>query len=104
MESVPGAVATGSQLLQESSLIGCYPVATAPGTDLILKLRHYQMIRRCEYNSAQFIASRLALHTATNQHQVAEDNHRFRLSRNSDDRIDRRSSPLTDPPGPSSQL
>jgi len=34
MESVPGAVATGSQRLEESRLQECYPVATAPGTDL----------------------------------------------------------------------
>src|ERR1043166_4235547 len=39
MESVPAAVATGSQLEQEAGLPRCYPVATAPGTDLILKLR-----------------------------------------------------------------
>src|SRR2546429_9411281 len=39
MESVPGAVATGSQLIARSTLPGCDPVATAPGTDLILKLR-----------------------------------------------------------------
>jgi len=36
MQSVPGAVATGL-LLMESQWLNCYPVATAPGTDLILK-------------------------------------------------------------------
>jgi hypothetical protein len=36
MESVPGAVATGSQLISDSRFAkDCYPVATAPGTDLI---------------------------------------------------------------------
>ena len=38
MESVPGAVATGSQLIARIELRGFYPVATAPGTDLTLKL------------------------------------------------------------------
>ena len=34
--SVPGAVATGSQRLQGFEIYrNCYPVATAPGTDLI---------------------------------------------------------------------
>jgi hypothetical protein len=35
MESVPGAVATGSQSRKESRLAICNPVATAPGTDSI---------------------------------------------------------------------
>src|SRR5713101_6144863 len=35
-QSVPGAVATGSQSSKESRCAICYPVATAPGTDLIL--------------------------------------------------------------------
>ena len=41
MESVPGAVATGSQLVGRIDCEDVYPVATAPGTDLILKLRNY---------------------------------------------------------------
>ena len=43
MESVPGAVATGSQLTAriEISEDG-YPAATAAGTDLILKLMSEQ--------------------------------------------------------------
>src|SRR5438445_988765 len=41
MESVPGAVATGSQLTHDPGSRSRNPVATAPGTDLILKLRHY---------------------------------------------------------------
>jgi hypothetical protein len=41
MESVPGAVATGSQLAHDPGSRSRDPVATAPGTDLILKLRHY---------------------------------------------------------------
>ncbi|MDX6305495.1 MAG: hypothetical protein QOI77_2464, partial [Blastocatellia bacterium] len=39
MESVPGAVATGSQLAHDPGSRSRDPVATAPGTDLILKLR-----------------------------------------------------------------
>ena len=39
MESVPGAVATWSQLI--ARIENGYPVATAPGTDLILKLGHH---------------------------------------------------------------
>jgi hypothetical protein len=42
MESVPGAVATGSQLAHDPGSRSRDPVATAPGTDLILKLRHYR--------------------------------------------------------------
>jgi len=56
MESVPGAVATGSQFNSENrGYEDDYPVAsttprellargprTAPGTDLVLKLRHLQ--------------------------------------------------------------
>src|SRR5438105_1566390 len=38
MGSVPGAVATGSKPLAIIDCRSCYPVATAPGTDLILKL------------------------------------------------------------------
>src|SRR5258706_11106451 len=34
MQSVPGAVATGSQFKGQSSLPSTNPVATAPGTDL----------------------------------------------------------------------
>src|SRR5882724_8657032 len=45
MESVPGAVATESQLIARIEFARSYPVATAPGTDLILKLR---IIRRDE--------------------------------------------------------
>jgi hypothetical protein len=41
MESVPGAVATGSQLAHDPGSRSRDPVATAPGTDLILKFRHY---------------------------------------------------------------
>jgi len=41
MESVPGAVATGSQPSENIVCQDVYPVATAPGTDVILKLRHY---------------------------------------------------------------
>ena len=41
MESVPGAIATGSQLIARIEICeDGYPVATAPGTDLILKLGH----------------------------------------------------------------
>src|SRR6266581_9764987 len=40
-KSVPGAVATGSQLTHDRESRSRDPVATAPGTDLILKLRHY---------------------------------------------------------------
>jgi hypothetical protein len=35
MQSVPGAVATGSRFTGRSSLVSQYPVAIAPGTDLI---------------------------------------------------------------------
>ena len=57
MESVPGAVATGLTLASSNDAatndrfrIGLrpYPVATAPGTDLIPKLRHYLRIGRFE--------------------------------------------------------
>ncbi len=41
MQSVPGAIATGSRFTVRSSLVSQYPVAIAPGTDLILKLGHY---------------------------------------------------------------
>src|SRR5260370_40439842 len=45
MRSVPGAVATGSRFTGRSSLVSQYPVATAPGTDLVTalgrKLRQY---------------------------------------------------------------
>ena len=43
MESVPGAVATGSQLTHDPGSQSRDPVATAPGTDLILKLGHYPL-------------------------------------------------------------
>jgi hypothetical protein len=43
MESVPGAVATGSQLTHDPGSRSRDPVATAPGTDLILKLRHHSI-------------------------------------------------------------
>ena len=39
MESVPGAVATGSQLTHDQESRSRYPVATATGTDLILKIK-----------------------------------------------------------------
>jgi hypothetical protein len=51
MESVPGAVATGLTLASGNDAatndrfrtrLRLYPVATAPGTDLIPKLRHYR--------------------------------------------------------------
>jgi hypothetical protein len=45
MESVPGAVATGSQLIDDRGSRARDPVATAPGTDLILKLAHYNLAR-----------------------------------------------------------
>src|SRR6267142_3952430 len=45
MESVPRAVATGSHLLAKSGSNYCYPVATALGTDLIIKLGHYFLFR-----------------------------------------------------------
>ena len=35
MQSVPGAIATGSRFAGTSSLVSQYPVATAPGTDII---------------------------------------------------------------------
>ncbi|MDX6497454.1 MAG: hypothetical protein QOG23_714 [Blastocatellia bacterium] len=37
MESVPGAVATGSRDRDPGSWASCDPAATAPGTDSILK-------------------------------------------------------------------
>ena len=57
MQSVPGAVATGSQLIARIEIAGMvYPVAIAPGTDLIPSVWsheveissgafHYQSIR-----------------------------------------------------------
>ncbi|MDX6290146.1 MAG: hypothetical protein QOH42_1945 [Blastocatellia bacterium] len=58
MESVPGAVAPGSQLAHDPGSRSRDPVATAPGTDLILKLRHYlpsrkfAAILRAQYTTA----------------------------------------------------
>ncbi|MDX6499197.1 MAG: hypothetical protein QOG23_2457 [Blastocatellia bacterium] len=49
MESVPGAVATGSQLAHDPGSRSRDPVATAPGTDLILKLRHYLVKRALDF-------------------------------------------------------
>jgi hypothetical protein len=42
MESVPEAVATGSRDRDPGSWLSSDPVATAPGTDLVLKLRNYR--------------------------------------------------------------
>jgi len=42
MESVQGAVATGSQPSENIVFKDVTPVATAPGTDLTLKLRRYR--------------------------------------------------------------
>ncbi|MDX6500830.1 MAG: hypothetical protein QOG23_4090 [Blastocatellia bacterium] len=44
MESVPGAVATRSQLAHDPGSRSRDPVATAPDTDLILKLRHHPLL------------------------------------------------------------
>src|SRR5207247_10696935 len=45
MQSVPRAVATGSPPIARIEIARiCYPVATALGTDLILKLGHYQVL------------------------------------------------------------
>jgi hypothetical protein len=59
MESVPGAVATGSQLAHDPGSRSHDPVATAPGTDLILKLRHYPKGRPIDATASQLGAKHM---------------------------------------------